>query len=235
MAAPALLPTNVRDETIAGVTYHIQGELVPVLMVDIPPNNSIYFEHHVLLWKDPKVSVRLRRMKGAMKRMFAGLPILLTGTQGSGHVALSRDGAGQICAIHLKKGQGLHVREHQFLGATANINYSFNLVKGLGNIFFSSSGVFIDYFSAPETPGVVWLHGFGNVFEVNLKAGEQIDVEPSAWVYKDPSVKLEVKIQGLTASLLGMSGTRFIINRFTGPGRLGIQSMSFIPPSAPRR
>ncbi|HTK84958.1 MAG TPA: AIM24 family protein [Patescibacteria group bacterium] len=231
MSAPALVPSNIRNESIAGITYHIQGELVPTLMVEIPPNNSIYFEHHVLLWKSPKLNVRLKRMKGAMKRMFAGLPILLTGTTGSGHVALSRDGAGQICPVHLNKGQAIHVREHQFLAATQNISYSFSMVRGFSNLFFGASGFFVDHFSAPDTPGVVWLHGYGNMFEINLKQGEQIDVEPSAWVYKDPGVKLETKIQGLTASLLGATNTRFMFNRFTGPGRLGIQSMSVYMPA----
>jgi hypothetical protein len=31
MAVPTLLPTNTQNETFGGVTYHIQGELVPAL------------------------------------------------------------------------------------------------------------------------------------------------------------------------------------------------------------
>ena len=48
MPVPALLPTAARDETFAGVTYHIEGELVPVLHVEVKSAN-VYFEHHILL------------------------------------------------------------------------------------------------------------------------------------------------------------------------------------------
>jgi len=35
MAVPILLATNARDESFGGVTYHIQGELVPVLHIEL--------------------------------------------------------------------------------------------------------------------------------------------------------------------------------------------------------
>ena len=47
---PKLMPTKAEAETFGGVTYHIDGELVPVLTVDVS-QTSIYFEHHILLWK----------------------------------------------------------------------------------------------------------------------------------------------------------------------------------------
>jgi hypothetical protein len=59
MAVPTLLPTNTQNETFGGVTYHIQGELVPALQVELS-NTGVYFEHHVLLWKDPAVQVANR-------------------------------------------------------------------------------------------------------------------------------------------------------------------------------
>jgi len=50
---PRPLPTSVSDETFAGVTYHVAGELVPVLTVEVTPDEPVYFEHHILLWKHP--------------------------------------------------------------------------------------------------------------------------------------------------------------------------------------
>jgi hypothetical protein len=49
---PQLLPTSAAAETFGGVTYHIDGELVPVLTVDASAR-PVYFEHHILLWKHP--------------------------------------------------------------------------------------------------------------------------------------------------------------------------------------
>jgi hypothetical protein len=97
MAVPVQLTTNIQDETFGGVTYHIEGELVPALQVELS-STGIYFEHHILLWKDPAVQVALRPMKGAFKRMLAGMPFLLTGAHGPGRIAFSRDGAGHVLA-----------------------------------------------------------------------------------------------------------------------------------------
>ncbi len=78
MAVPTLLPTNKQDETFGGVTYHIQGELVPALQLELS-NTGVYFEHHILLWKDPAVQIAIHPVKGGLKRMLAGMPFLLTG------------------------------------------------------------------------------------------------------------------------------------------------------------
>ena len=59
MAVPKLLDTKIENENYAGVTYHIQGELVPVLHVEVS-NIPVYFEHHILLWKDPAVNIEIK-------------------------------------------------------------------------------------------------------------------------------------------------------------------------------
>ena len=122
MERPRLLPTSATNETFAGVTYHLDGELVPVLTVELSPGTSVYFEHHVILWKHPSVNIGIRAMKGAIKRMMAGMQVFVTEAVGPGQIAFSRDGAGHIVPIHMKAGEELHVREHQFLAATGNLD-----------------------------------------------------------------------------------------------------------------
>jgi uncharacterized protein (AIM24 family) len=221
--APHLLPTDVRDETHGGTTYHIQGELVPSLAVELGSHNSVYFEHHVMLWKHPDVTISLKPVKGAIRRLLAGMQIFVTEAKGQGVLAFSRDGAGHIIAMHMKQGETLHVREHQFLAATSDIDYTFSRVKGFANILLGKSGFFIDHFTAKDNDGILWLHGYGNVFEKVLAAGESIDVEPGAWIYKDDTVRMETNMQGIATGLF--ASMNFITNRFTGPGRVGIQSM----------
>lgn len=223
MAFPKPVPTVVHDESFAGVTYHITGELVPVLTIDLK-GTSVFFEHHILLWKDTAVNIGVKVVKGAFKRMIAGMQVFMTEASGTGHIAFSRDGAGQVLPIHLAPGQAIDVREHQFLAATENVGYTFTRVKGISNILLGGTGFFIDTFTAENSEGILWLHGYGNVFEVVLGAGESIDVEPGGWVYKDPSVTMDTGGQRLSMGLLAGSGNIFW-NRFTGPGRVGIQSM----------
>jgi uncharacterized protein (AIM24 family) len=226
---PTLMPTSVHAETFGGVTYHIDGELVPVLSVNVS-QMPVYFEHHILLWKHPTVRIGLKALKGMLKRMIAGMQIFVTEASGQGIIAFSRDGAGHIVPIHLNHGEELHVREHQFLAATGNIDYSFERVRGLATMLFGQSGFFIDKFKGHTGEGVLWLHGYGNVFEKVLAPGEQIDIEPGGWLYKDPNVKMETIVDRLTSGLFGAS-VNFVVNRFTGPGRVGIQSMYLHMPS----
>lgn len=221
---PALLPTQQKDARAGGVTYHIAGELVPVLAVDLEPGQSIFFEHHILLWKDPGLQFQVRPLAGMVKRLIAGMELLIVEAMGPGQVAFSRDGVGHVFPVVLAPGQELHVREHQFLAATGGVGFTWERMQGIKNMLFGGSGFFIDKFQAGAEEGVVWLHGHGNVFEKTLLPGEQFDVEPGGWLYKDPTVAIDTNYQGLTAGFLG--GMNLAVNRFTGPGRLGLQSMS---------
>jgi len=226
---PTLMPTKATAESFGGVTYHIDGELVPALSVDVT-NMPVYFEHHILLWKNTTVRIQLKALKGMLKRMIAGMQVFVTEASGQGVIAFSRDGPGHIVPIHLKHGEELHVREHQFLAATGNIDYSFERVRGLATMMFGQSGFFIDKFHGHTGEGVLWLHGYGNVFEKVLAPGEQIDIEPGGWLYKDPAVRMDTVIDRLTSGLFGAT-VNFVVNRFTGPGRVGIQSMYLHMPS----
>jgi uncharacterized protein (AIM24 family) len=107
--------------------------------------------------------------------------------------------------------------------ASRSVGYSYVRVRGLRNILFGGQGMYMDRFAATGGPGLLVLHGYGNVFERRLAAGESILVEPGAFLYKDPSVTMQVEMQRLTTGLLG--GLGMSLARMTGPGRLGIQSM----------
>jgi len=228
-------PMRVGDMTIT-----IDGELVPVVDVMLGNQLSIYFEHHILLWKHPGVQLGFKSLKGAARRLFAGLQIFINEARGPGNISFSRDSVGQIVALRLQPGQLVEVREHQFLFATSNVDYNFTFVQGAANILFSRTGIFIDQFTCQGGEGMVLLHGYGNDFEKMLAPGETLDVEPGAWLWKDPSVQMTVTTVansqrggGILGAIGGLvAGSSFILNRFTGPGRLGIQSMTYHPPQA---
>jgi uncharacterized protein (AIM24 family) len=227
MNLPEPISSTVHDETFAGVTYHIRGELVPELLVEVG-QASVMFEHHVLLWKETQVQVELKKLPGAIKRKIAGLEFFVTRTSGAGHIAFSRDSPGQCVPLHLRQGEGLDVREHQFIAASDNLDYSFERIKGVQNMLLGGSGFFMDKFRATDGDAIVWLHGHGNVFLVSLAEGEQLDVEAGGWLYKDPSVQLEAVTMGLKTGVFG-GGGKLTWNRFTGPGRLAIQTLFIAP------
>ena len=220
---PVLVPTRVEEGHAPGLAYRIEGELVPVLHVSLDGSRRLFFEHHVVLWKDPALLIGLHPMQGAFKRVVAGMPIFMTETQSGGEIAFSRDDPGHVLSLHLPPGRSIYVREHQFLAATGGIDYSFTRVRGIGNMLFGGTGFFIDRFLAGGEEGVVWLHGYGNVFDKVLAPGESIDVEGGGWIYRDETVSMQPAVYGLKTGVFGGSG-QLVFNRFTGPGRVGIQS-----------
>src|SRR5256885_11325525 len=134
----------------------------------------------------------------------------------------------------------VEVRENQFLVATGNVDYGFTFMQGAANILFSRTGLFIDQFTARGGEGMVLLHGYGNVFEKMLAPGETLDVEPGAWLWKDPSVQMQPTTVassqrggGILGAIGGMiAGASIILQRFTRPEGVGLSLVSHQPPHA---
>ncbi|HYB28406.1 MAG TPA: AIM24 family protein, partial [Solirubrobacteraceae bacterium] len=182
--APQILPTQIQEGTAPGVRYRLEGELVPVLHMALDGRVPVYFEHHVLLWKYPELQIGLHPLgKGLKRRVFGGMPLLMLEAQSPGEIAFSRDAPGHVVALHLQPGQGIVVREHQFLAATGGVQYDYSRQQGFANMFYGG-GFWVDQFFAGDHEGVVWIHGYGNVFEKNLEPGETIDIEPGGWVFR---------------------------------------------------
>ena len=64
-------------------------------------------------------------------------------------------------------------------------------------------------------------------------------MEPGAWLWKDPSVQMQVTTVagsqrggGILGAISGfVAGSSIVLNRFIGPGRIGLQSMTYHPPA----
>jgi uncharacterized protein (AIM24 family) len=217
---------RLRDMTeihFGGSTCQVEGEIVPVAEMSLAPGESVFFEHHVLLWKEPGVTLSVLSLQGSVRRALAGMPFVVTIATGPGRIAFSRDATGEVVVLPLHPGMELDVREHAFLLSSSQIDYSYVRIKGLQNILFGGQGMFMDRFVTTGQPGLLLLHGYGNVFERRLGAGEAIHIEPGAFLYKDSSVTMDVEMQQLTTGFFG--GTGMALARVTGPGRVGIQSM----------
>ncbi len=204
-------------------TCQVEGEIVPTAEINLGAGDSIFFEHHVMLWKEERVSMSVMQLSGGLKRAFAGMPFIISVAGGPGRIAFSRDATGELVVLPLHPGMELDVREHAFLLSSHQIGYSFVRIKGLSNILFGGQGMYMDRFVTTGAPGLLILHGYGNVFERRLAAGESIMVEPGAFLYKDSSVTMNVEFQKLGTGFFG--GTNMSLARMTGPGRVGIQSM----------
>jgi uncharacterized protein (AIM24 family) len=212
----------------------IEGIYVPVADMKLAPEDSVYFTHHVLLWKDPQINITTMSMRGGWKRLLGGLPLIMTQAQGPGHIAFSKDDPGELIPVPLQPGEAIDVREHMFLVATGNIQYDwlntgiwFTTQNGDDSETHYPLGMLMDRFSAPHAPGLLLLHAGGNIFVRDLAQGEAILIKPKALVFKDPSVQMQLHFEHPSTgfSFWGSWGNRYLWLLMEGPGRVAIQSV----------
>src|SRR6185295_5039042 len=58
-------------------TCQVEGEIVPVAEINLGSGDSVFFEHHVLLWKDESTRMSVMPMTGGVKRALAGMPFII--------------------------------------------------------------------------------------------------------------------------------------------------------------
>jgi uncharacterized protein (AIM24 family) len=213
----------------------IEGLYVPVADMNLAAGDSVYFTHHVLLWKDPQVNVSAMSLRGGWKRLFAGLPLIMTQAEGPGHIAFSKDAPGEVISLPLQQGESVDVREHVMLAATSNVAYDwfdtgiwFQTKNGDDTETHYPIGMYMDQFTAPDLPGLLLLHAAGNVFIRELQQGQTILVKPTALLFKDPTVQMELHFEHpASASLFswGSWSNRYLWLRLYGPGRVAVQSV----------
>lgn len=216
----------------------IEGAYVPVADFNLSAQDSVYFAHHVLLWKEQNVNITNMSMKGGWKRLFAGLPLIMTQAQGPGHIAFSQDTPGELVALPIHPGQEVDVKEHLFLVATGNIAYDwfstgiwYTTRSGDETETHYPLGMYMDRFQASGNPGLLLLHAAGNVFVRQLGPGETILIKPRALIFKDPSVQMHLHFEdsGSVQSAFSFFSTsmtsRHMWLRLIGPGRVAVQSV----------
>jgi uncharacterized protein (AIM24 family) len=247
----------------------VDGTVVPVVDVELGAGDAVFFEHHAMLWKDEQTAMAVMDTPGGMKqRLLAGMPFVLSVASGPGRVSFSRDAPGEIVVLPIDPGTELDAREHAMLLASVGLSYSFEKLQGVKMMLATGSGMYLDRFAAVDAPGLLVLHGFGNVLQRELGEGETVQVEPGGFLYKDSAVQMEIETQvfdsaggstsqgakafagrglaglkamraamkgstdkvgglmsGLQAAVSSSSGTTATWLEFTGPGRVGVQSM----------
>jgi len=214
----------------------IEGNYVPVADFKLDGGDGVYFTHHLLLWKDEQVQISNMPLAKGWKRMFAGLPLIMTQAHGPGRIAFSKDAPGELVALPLDAGQSVDVREHVFMIATSQVAYDwfqtgiwFTTHEDKSTETHYPIGMFMDRFTAGPAPGLLLLHGNGNVFVRNLQPGQTIAIKPTSLLFKDPTVSMNLHLEypGGTYGAFqswGRWGNRYVWLHLRGPGRVAIQS-----------
>ncbi len=179
----------------SSVELEIVPGLVPSLLATLAPNESLYCEHGIMLYKEPTVTVGRKTTSGGgiLKTMertsVGGFPFFLTEFTGPGHVALSRDGLGEVRVMDLAPGEILDVAEGSLICAENRVGYDMMYIKGThrpGRIV----GLWMDRLTGP---GKVALHGYGNIISMGLAPGEKISCDVGSLFYKSATVQAQTQ------------------------------------------
>lgn len=173
-------------------SLQVDAGAVPVVEIKLGTGDSVFFEHYAMLWKDETVPMSVMNMPGGMKRMLSGMPFVLSVAHGAGRVAFSRDAPGEIVTLPIDAPAEIDVREHALVLASTTLSYSFEKLPGLRAMLVAGTGTYMDRYAAQTGPGLLVLHGYGNVFQRSLAAGDTVLIEPGAFLYKDSTVSMEL-------------------------------------------
>jgi uncharacterized protein (AIM24 family) len=196
--------------------------IVPSILATLGPNESLYAEHGIVLYKEDPVRVGRKTIKSgglfsSLKRTtVGGIPFFLAEFTGPGSAAFSRDGVGEVRVIELAAGETLDVGEGSLICAEASVGYEAIYVKGTGG----RMGMWMDQLTGP---GQIAIHAYGNFVTLKLAPGETIVAEKGSILHKTPTMKLTPMIQKVGGGLMGsaLSQEMYVIE---GPGTVGLQT-----------
>jgi len=206
-------------------TIQVDTGVVPVAEVSLSAADTVYFEHHAMLWKDDSVPMTVMTTPGGARRMLGDMPFVLSVAHGSGKVAFSRDASGAVVVLPIGPGMEIEVRGHAMLLSSGSVSYTFTKVPGLRTVFMAGTGMYFDKFTATSTPGILVLHGYGNVFQRTLAADETIELEPGGFLYKDSSVAMEVRTVDIGGASGGAAQGLQSARQLAGQGFRGLKAM----------
>ena len=214
---------DLEELRVGSTRLVIEGQIVPVVDLELGAGDQVYCEMQTLLWKEPMLAAAVIRSASWARRVLGGMPHTLIVLEGPGRAGVSRDHPGEVVVLPLDANAELDCREHSFLCATGQVRYGFERIKGARALVLGGAGLYLDRFKTQAGEGLLVLHGQGNVLQRTLARGEEILVEPGGFLYKDASVDLDV--ERIRLGRWRGAPRRMAMWRFRGPGRVGVQSM----------
>ncbi|MHB8352667.1 MAG: AIM24 family protein [Thermoplasmata archaeon] len=211
----------------------VQGGFIPSALAELAAGEQVYCEAGLMVYCDPSVSFRQRAMtqgglgKALKRTLIGGIPFYMHTYLGPGSAAFSRAGPGEVRVLELAADQSLDVAEYSLVLASETVTYDTTYIQGTGRIG-RMVGFWMDRLTGP---GLLAVHGHGNILSFTLGPDEQFDVDHGAVLLKDASVSIQSFNQSLGGGLMGHAMSYEAL-RVRGPGRLWLQTLD---PSMPRR
>ncbi|MBV9127987.1 MAG: TIGR00266 family protein [Verrucomicrobia bacterium] len=224
-------PQQALAQPPPNIEHRIIGSTLPVLEMQLKPNESIIAVSGELSWMSASIAMQTTTQFGggggffgAFKRMAGGGSLFMTEytAQGApGMLAFATRVPGQILPVEVAPGQVFMIHRHGFLCSTRGVELGVGFQQSLGAGIFGGDGFLLQKLSGHCH---AWIELDGEVVTYNLQAGETLRVHPGHVGMFEASVRFEItRIQGIKNMLFGGDG--IFLAALTGPGRIWLQSL----------
>jgi uncharacterized protein (TIGR00266 family) len=211
----------------------IVGTTMPVLELNMQPNDKVFAESGELSWMSMAIQMQTGTSVGgqqggfigALGRAMAGGTLFMTeytAAGGPGLLAFAAKLPGQIVPLEIAPGHGYMVHRHGFMCATLGVQFSIAFQQRLGAGVFGGTGFRMQRLTGQ---GMAWVELHGEVVVYDLQPGNTLRVHPGQVGMFQESVQFNVvTVPGIQNMFFGGSG--LFLAALTGPGRVWLQSMS---------
>jgi uncharacterized protein (TIGR00266 family) len=209
----------------------IQGTTMPVLNVQLDPNESVFSESGELSWMTQSIQMATHTQMGGggglfgvLKRVAGGGSIFMTeyrALQYPGEVSFATKVPGHIVPVEVGPGQEYMVHRHGFLCATPQVSISVGFQQSLGAGIFGGDGFLLQKVSGM---GTAWLELSGELIQKTLAPGEMLRVHPGHVGAFQASVGFQITtVPGIKNMIFGGDGLFLAV--LMGPGTVWLQTL----------
>jgi len=209
----------------------IQGTTMPVLDVQLDPNESVFSESGELSWMTASIQMTTHTQMGGggglfgvLKRVAGGGSLFMTeyrAMQYPGEVSFATKVPGHIVPIPVGNGQEYMIHRHGFLCATDGVTIGVGFQQSLGAGIFGGNGFLLQKIAGQ---GTAWLELSGELIMKTLAPGEVLRVHPGHVGAFQSSVGFNITtVPGLKNAIFGGDGI-FLAN-LQGPGTIWLQTL----------
>jgi len=209
----------------------IQGTTMPVLEVQLDPNESVFSESGELSWMTQSIQMTTHTqlgggggLFGVFKRFAGGGSIFMTeyrAFQYPGAVSFAAKVPGHIVPVELGQGTDYLVHRHGFLCATDQVTITLGFQQSLGAGIFGGDGFLLQKLSGV---GTAWLELSGELIRKDLQPGEVLRVHPGHVGAFQSSVGFTITtVPGIKNMIFGGDG--IFLAQMVGPGAVWLQTL----------
>jgi uncharacterized protein (TIGR00266 family) len=209
----------------------IQGTTMPVLEVQLDPNESVFSESGELSWMTQSIQMTTHTQMGGggglfgvFKRAIAGGTIFMTeyrAWQYPGEVAFATKVPGHIVPVQVGNGYEYMVHRHGFLCATPQVNLTIGFQQNLGAGIFGGDGFILQRVGGM---GTAWLERSGELIRKDLQPGEMLRVHPGHVGAFMATVSFQITtVPGIKNMIFGGDG--IFLAQLMGPGTVWLQTL----------